>query len=60
MNPQMYQMYKMARQQNANPEDILKQITSNYDENTMKRFKEQGKQFGLSDDLLNMIDKPQS
>ena len=55
MNPQMYQLYQTARQQNADPNDILKQITANYDENTMKKFKEQAKQFGISDDLLNQI-----
>ena len=55
MNPQMYQLYQTARQQNANPEDMLKQITRNYDENTMKQFKQQAKQFGFSDDLLNQL-----
>ena len=56
-NPQMFQMYQMARQQNANPNDLLTQLTSNYDETTMKRFKEQAKQFGISDDLLNQLKK---
>ena len=51
----MYQLYQAARQQNANPDDILKQITANYDEVTKQKFKEQGKQFGLSDELLNKI-----
>ena len=55
VNPQMYQLYQTARQQNANPEDIFKQITANYDETTKQRFKQQGKQFGLSDELLNKI-----
>ena len=55
MNPQMYQLYQTARQQNASPEDMLKQITRNYDENTMKQFKQQAKQFGFSDDLLNQL-----
>ena len=54
-NPQMYQMYQLARQQNANPKDIFKQITSNYDENTMKQFKEQAKQFGIDENLLNQL-----
>ena len=53
----MFQMYQMARQQNANPNDLLTQLTSNYDETTMKRFKEQAKQFGISDDLLNQLKK---
>ena len=51
----MYQMYQLARQQNANPKDIFKQITSNYDENTMKQFKEQAKQFGIDENLLNQL-----
>ena len=54
-NPQMYQLYQTARQQNANPDDILKQITKNYDTNTMQQFKQQAKQFGISDDLLNQL-----
>ena len=51
----MYQFYQTARQQNADPKNILKQITGNYDENTMKQFKQQAKQFGISDDILNQI-----
>jgi hypothetical protein len=54
-NPQMYEMYKSARQQNINPNDMLKQITRNYDENKLAQFKQQAKQFGISDDLLNQI-----
>ena len=55
VNPSMYQVYQTARQQNASPNDILKQITKNYDANTMKQFKQQAKQFGISDELLNQI-----
>ena len=51
----MYQVYQTARQQNANPNDILHQITKNYDSNTMQQFKQQAKQFGITDDLLNKI-----
>lgn len=54
-NPQMYQMYKTARQQNVDPNDMLKQVTRNFDSKTMKQFKEQAKKFGISDDLLNQI-----
>lgn len=54
-NPQMFQLYQTAKQQNANPSDMLKQITKNYDENTMKQFKEQARQFGIADDILNQI-----
>ncbi len=54
-NLQMYQFYQAARQQNANPNDLIKQLAANYDEATKKRFKEQGKQFGLTDELLNHI-----
>ena len=54
-NPQMYQLYQTARQQNANPNDMLKQITKNYDANTMKQFKEQAKQFGISDEILKQL-----
>ena len=55
MNPQMYQLYQTARQQNVNPNDMIKQLTSNYDENKMKQFKEQAKQFGIDENLLNQI-----
>ena len=51
----MYKFYQAARQQNANPNDLIKQLTANYDEVTKKRFKEQGKQFGLTEELLNQI-----
>ena len=51
----MYQLYQTARQQNADPRNILNQITKNYDENTMKQFKEQARQFGISEDILNQI-----
>ena len=54
-NPQMYQVYQMARQQNANPNDLLKQITGNYDEATKKRFKQEAKQFGIDEKLINQI-----
>jgi len=55
MNPQGYQIYKMARQQNANPKDIIKQIVGNFDEATMQRFRQGAKQFGITDDILNQI-----
>ena len=51
----MYQLYRTARQQNANPNDMLKQITKNYDANTLQQFKQQAKQFGISDDILNQL-----
>ena len=51
----MYQMYQMARQQNANPKDLFSQITKNYDENTMKQFKERAKQVGIDENLLNQL-----
>ena len=51
----MYQLYQMAKQQNANPKDILGQITKNFDENTMKQFKQQAKQFGIDENLLNQL-----
>lgn len=54
-NPKMYQLYQSARQQNANPSDLLKQITSGYDSNRMKMFKEQAKKMGFGDDLLNQL-----
>ena len=55
INPQMYQTYQLARQQNADPKDIFKQITKNYDENTMQKFRQEAKQFGISDEILNQI-----
>lgn len=51
----MYQLYQTARQQNADPRNILNQITKNYDANTMAQFKQQARQFGISDDILNQI-----
>ena len=55
MNPRGYQLYQLARQQNADPRNILKQITANFDENTMQQFKQGARQFGITDDILNQI-----
>lgn len=51
----MYQIYQTARKQNINPNDMLKQMTRNYDKETMQKFKAQAKQFGIDENLLNQI-----
>lgn len=54
-NPNMYQMYLNAKQNGLDPNDLLKQLTCNYDDKTREAFKQQAKQFGIEDDLLNKI-----
>ena len=54
-NPQMYQMYINAKTNGANPNDLLKSLTSGYDDKTKELFKQQAKQFGINDDLLKGI-----
>ena len=54
-DPQMYQVYQTARQNNVNPNDFLKQLTGNYDEATKKRFKQEAKKFGIAENLINQI-----
>lgn len=54
-NPEMYKMYLNARQGGVNPNDLLKKLTSGYDDKTRQAFKEQAKQFGITDDLLKDI-----
>jgi hypothetical protein len=51
----MYQMYLNAKQNGLDPNDLLKQLTCNYDDKTRETFKQQAKQFGIEDDLLNKI-----
>ena len=55
INPQMYQQVEQLRQSNGNPIELLKQITSNYDDKTRNEFYKQAKQMGFSDDLLNEV-----
>lgn len=50
----MYQTYQTIRQQNANPKNLLKQITRNFDKNAMQDFKNQANQLGLD---ISVIDK---
>lgn len=50
----MYQTYQTIRQQNADPKNLLKQITRNFDKNTMQDFKNQANQLGLD---VSVIDK---
>ena len=38
-----------------NPMELLKQVTSNYDDRTKEAFYTQAKQMGFSEDLLNQI-----
>ena len=51
----MYQQIEQLKQSNGNPMEMLKQVTSNYDDKTKQAFYTQAKQMGFSDDLLNQL-----
>ena len=51
----MYQMLQQARQNNANPADLFKQITKGYTPEQMNDFYAQAKQMGFTDDVINQV-----
>ena len=54
-NPQMFQQIEQLKQSNGNPMDLLKKVTSNYDDKTRNAFFQQAKQMGFSEDFLNQV-----
>ena len=52
-NPQMYQMYQKIKENNQNPQEILKQMTDNYNSEQMKDFEKFVNQFGITNEQLN-------
>ena len=54
-NPQMYNLVIQAYQRNANPNDLINQILSNYSPEQKEEFFKQAKQYGISDNVLNQF-----
>jgi len=52
-NPQVFRQYEEMRKSNNNPQDLLKQVTSNYTPEQMKQFQQFANRFGITDEQLN-------
>ena len=48
----MYQFIEQAQKNQSNPQEIFKQITSNYTPEQMQHFKQYANNFGFSDEQL--------
>jgi len=48
-------MYRQAVENQRNTNELLKQITGNFNPQQKQQFISQAKQMGFSDDLLNQI-----
>lgn len=51
-NPQMFQQFQNLRQNQNSPEELLKQMTSNYTPEQLKGFKKFVNGFGITDEQL--------
>ena len=54
-NPQMFQMVQQARQNQNNPMELLKQITSNYSSEQKDNFYKQVEQMGFAPEVINKV-----
>ena len=54
-NPQMFALINQANQNNANPMDLFKQITSNYTPEQMQSLFARAEQFGIPKEVLEKI-----
>jgi len=54
-NPQAYQMVNKAIENKGNPQDMLKEITSKYDDKTKQEFIRQARQFGFTEDYIKQV-----
>ena len=54
-NPQAYQMVSKAIENNGNPQDMLKEITSKYDDKTKQQFVKQAEQFGFTKEYIKDV-----
>ena len=54
-NPQMYALINQASQNNANPMDLFKQITSNYTPEQMQNLYSRAENMGVPKDVLENI-----
>lgn len=54
-NPQLFQMVEQAKQNQNNPMELFKQVTSKYTPEQMNSFYTQAEQMGFSKDLINQV-----
>ena len=54
-NPQAFQIVEQARNNNGNPMDLFKQMTSNYTPEQMDSLFSKAKQMGIPDDVLQQV-----
>lgn len=54
-NPQMFQMINTARNNGANPQDMLKQMVGNVNPQQMQNIMQQAKSMGCPDSVLSQI-----
>lgn len=54
-NPQMYQMINQAKENQNNPMELFKSVTSNYSSEQMENFYNQAKKMGFSDELIEEV-----
>lgn len=52
-NPQVFQQFQNLRQNQNNPQEILKQMTSSYTPEQMNNFRKFVNGFGITDEQLN-------
>ena len=56
-NPQIFQIVEQARQNQNNPMELFKQITSNYSDEQMNNFYKQAEQMGFDKNLIDQVKK---
>lgn len=54
-NPQAFQMINKAMSNNSNPMDMLKQVTSNYDDKTKELFMKRAEGVGFPKEYLDEL-----
>ena len=54
-NPQAYNQYEEIRKNNGNPQELLKQATSNYTPEQMEGFIKFANGFGISNEQLKEL-----
>lgn len=54
-NPQAFQMLNQARNSGTNPQQFLKQIMSNSNNQDIQQVLQMGRQFGIPDEVLTQI-----
>ena len=51
----MFSQVEQLRKNNGNPMELLKQVTSNYDNNQMENLWKRVKQFGVPDETIQQV-----